>query len=250
MSRGVGMDCRCFRAAVAAALVAVSCFAAPSGAQTVAGRNLAPGFTARAAGSKMVIVPPAIELFSQSAGGVEEPKADWTDAAQKHFRSALMAQKAVLAGNATELREQDMDELAQLNALHQAVAQAVFQHHMMRMPELPTKEQRLDWTLGEAVQPLRERTGADYALFFWIRDSYASPERKAAMVAMAILGAAVGVVVIPNGGAQVGYASLVDLRDGRIVWFNNLARAAGDLREPQPALETVETLLKTFPAAQ
>ena len=37
------------------------------------------------------------------------------------------------------------------------------------------------------------------------------------------------------GGSQTGYASLVDLRTGRVVWFNNLARGFGDLREPEPA---------------
>ena len=52
------------------------------------------------------------------------------------------------------------------------------------------------------------------------------------------------------GGQQIGYASLVDLRDGRIVWFNNIDRMWGDLREAQPAAETVESLLKGFPLKQ
>jgi hypothetical protein len=98
--------------------------------------------------------------------------------------------------------------------------------------------------MGEGVQLLREKTGADYALFTWIRDSYASAERKAAMVAMAIFG--VGLV----GGSQVGYASLVDLKTGRVVWFNDLRRASGDLREAGNAAETVEALLRSFPPAR
>jgi len=232
------------RAALAAALVAVSCLAAPAQAQSQS-RNLAPGFTTRTPASRLVIVPVDMELFSLSAGGVTEPRADWTEAAQKHFRSALMAQNAVLAGNSMELQEKDLDDLAQINALHGAVAEAVFVHHMLGMPQLPTKDRLLDWSLGEAVQPLREKTGADYALFFWIRDSYASAERKVAMVAMAVL---LGAYV--PGGQQIGYASLVDLKSGRIVWFNNLARMSGDLREEQPALETVKELLKGFPAVQ
>ena len=134
--------------------------------------------------------------------------------------------------------------VAQLNALHGAVAESVFLHHTLGMLKLPTKNDVLDWSLGEAVQPLHARTGADYALFFWIRDSYASAERKAAMVAMALFG-----VGIP-GGSQIGYASLVDLRDGRVVWFNVLRRASGDLREAKPAEETLEALLKSFPAAR
>jgi hypothetical protein len=64
------------------------------------------------------------------------------------------------------------------------------------------------------------------------------------MVALAILG--VGI----TGGIQIGYASLVDLKSGRVVWFNNLVRMSGDLREPKPAQETVEALLSGFPAAR
>ena len=52
------------------------------------------------------------------------------------------------------------------------------------------------------------------------------------------------------GGQQIGYASLVDLNTGRIVWFNDLKRFSGDLREPQAAAETVEVLLKGFPVPQ
>jgi hypothetical protein len=234
------------RAALAAGVIAASFVGAHAQAQTPS-RNLAPGFSARALTSKMVIVPADMELFSLSGGGVMEPRADWTDAAQKHFRAALMARKEVVGGDTQELKESDLDELGQLNALHGTVAEAVFLHHMMKMPALPTKNDALDWTLGEAVKPLHDRTSADYALFFWVRDSYASAERKAAMVGMMILGAALGVAVVPAGGQQVGYASLVDLKTGRIVWFNNLARASGDLREAKAAEETVEALLKTFP---
>jgi hypothetical protein len=108
--------------------------------------------------------------------------------------------------------------------------------------ELSTKGKALDWSLGDAVRPLKERTGADYALFTFVRDSYASGERKAAMVALALIGA------VSLGGQQEGYASLVDLNTGRVVWFNQISRMSGDLREAQPAVETVETLLKDFPA--
>jgi hypothetical protein len=77
-----------------------------------------------------------------------------------------------------------------------------------------------------------------------VRDSYASKERKAAMVALALLGA------ISFGGEQQGYASLVDLRTGQVVWFNQLDRMSGDLREPAPAVETLQALLKDFPGFQ
>ena len=207
-------------------------------------RHLAPGFTTRPAQSKLLIVPAEMELFSISAGGVQEPRADWTEAAQKNFKAALLARKAQLGADVQELGPAQVDEFAPILTLHGNVAESIFYHHAGNGPRLPTKDAKLDWSLGEAVQPIRAATGADYALFTWIRDSYTSGERKAAMVAMALLGA------ISLGGEQVGYASLVDLKTGRVVWFNELDRMSGDLREPQPAAETVETLLKGFPEAR
>lgn len=207
--------------------------------------NLAPGFTHRPAGSTLLVVPPDLELFSISAGGISEPRADWTSAAQRHFREALHAKRKGFGTRFKELTANELDEFAELSHLHGAVAQAVSLHHVVGGAwRLPTKPGGLEWSLGDAVAPLREKTGADYALFFWIRDSYASAERKAAMVAMALFG--VGL----TGGTQVGYASLVDLRDGRLVWFNALNRGYGDLREPSSAQESLDALLRAFPQAR
>jgi hypothetical protein len=222
-------------------LAAVLAAAAVAQSQEADAKHLAPGFQSRAAGSRLAIVPPDMELFSISAGGVQEPKADWTEAAQRNFKAALVARREQLGADTTELPEAELDEFAELNALQRAVAQAVFVHHTGLGMRLPTKNERLDWSLGDAVKPLKARTGADYALFIWIRDTYASNERKAAMIAMALIGA------ISTGGEQTGYACLVDLNSGRVVWFNDLRRMTGDLRDEKTAIETVETLLKGFP---
>jgi hypothetical protein len=225
-------------------VLAVVLFAGALQAQESDPKHLAPGFHARPAGSKLVIVPADMELFSISAGGVLEPKADWTEAAQKNFKAALAVRRDQLGANAVELQDAELDEFSELNALQRAVAEAVFVHHTGMGMKLPTKNERLDWSLGEAVKPLKARTGADYALFTWIRDSYASDERKATMIAMALLGA------ISFGGEQIGYASLVDLNSGRVVWFNDLRRMSGDMRDEKAAMETVETLLEGFPVLQ
>jgi hypothetical protein len=203
-------------------------------------RHLAPGFEARAAQSRLLVLPADMELFSISAGGVQEPRADWTEAAQKHFKAALLA-RPELGANRIEIADAELDDFAEIVALHRAVAESVWVHHINGL-DLPTKDGRLDWSLGPAVQPLQAKTGADYALFTWVRDSYASNERKATMIAMALLGS------VMFGGNQAAYASLVDLRTGRVVWFNDLDRMWGDLREAQPAAETVEALMKGFPA--
>ncbi|HYE38666.1 MAG TPA: hypothetical protein VEB23_01960 [Ramlibacter sp.] len=221
-----------------------SAAASSTAAREAPSRHLAPGFSKRAADSRLLVLPADMELFSISAGGVVEPRDDWTEAAQKNFAAGLATQRARLGSQVTELNGVQAEEFAEITALHRAVADAIQLHHRGGWMELPTKNRALDWSLGEAVRPLRERTGADYALFTWVRDSYASSERKLAMVALAALGA------ISLGGEQNGYASLVDLRTGRIVWFNQLSRMSGDLREPAPAVETVEALLKGFPALE
>lgn len=222
-------------------LVLASLFAACAGAWAQA--NLADGFKAIRPEARILLMPIDLELFSVSGGGVLEPRADWTQAASRHMRSALIARKQSLRATSIELSERDADDFAEINALHAAIARSIAFHHFgAHNVRLPTKDGKLDWSMGEAVKPLKTRTGADYALFTWMRDSYASGERVAAVVILALFG-----VIMPPGGMQVGYASLVDLDTGRVLWFNRLLRGSGDLREADMADETLEALLANFP---
>ena len=217
-------------------------FVSPALAQT----RLAPGFASLPLGAKLAIMPTDIELFSISAGGVLEPKADWTESASKHFKNTLLDKKKSLGLATVELTRQQAEQTDEINALHGAVARAIAVHHFGPL-KLPTKDGKLDWSMGDPVQVIKKMTGADYALFTWVRDSYASDERKAAMVAIAVLTLGRAVVA---GGTQTGYASLVDLNTGQVVWFNRLARAEGDLREADKAAETLDSLLTEFPVAK
>jgi len=214
----------------------------PAAAQS---KNRAPGFEALRKEATVAIIPTDIELFEISAGGVLEPKADWTEAALKHFKAALLKREATLGLTTSELSEKDADDVAEVNALHAAVARSIALHHFgLASFHLPTKEGKLDWSLGESVRQIKEKTGADYALFSWVRDSYASGERVAMMLGLALLGAQV------RGGSQVGYSSLVDLNTGQVLWFNRLVRGTGDLREAEKADDTLDALLSGFPVGQ
>jgi hypothetical protein len=190
-------------------------------------------------------MPVDVELFSISAGGVTEPRADWTTAAQQHMNRELAARLKARQLELVAVEERAADEFADQVALHAAVARAIELHHGFGgVWALPSKQGRLDWSFDDAMQPLQRRFGARYGLFVRVRDSYASGERKAAMVALALLG--VGLA----GGYQSGYASLVDLETGRVLWFNRLGRPSGDLREPAAAAASVDVLLEQFPATQ
>lgn len=208
-------------------------------------KNRAPGFETLPKGAVIAIMPSDIELAEISAGGVFEPKADWTAAATRYFRAALDEKRTRLGIESVQISEDDADELAEINALHAAVARAISLHHFVSGDmSLPTKAGNLDWSMGQAVHAIKQKTGADYAFFSWIRDSYASSERKATMFLFALAG--VGVV----GGSQIGYASLVDLNTGRVLWFNRLARVSGDLRKEEAARETLDALLEDFPVTK
>lgn len=200
--------------------------------------RLAEGFAHLPENASVAVMPIDVELFSISAGGVLEPQAEWTTKAHDNLKQALLGRKG--SASFREVPEDGDDQVENLNRLHGAVGDAISMHHIGPF-KLPTKEGKLDWSLGEDALAIRTKTGADYALFTFVRDSYVSGGRVAAMMVAALLG-----VALP-GGAQVGYASLVDLSTGNVVWFNRLLRVSGDLREPDKAQETLKALLTEFP---
>lgn len=195
--------------------------------------------------ARVLLMTPDIELVEISAGGVAEPKAEWTERAKIHVVEALRAEIGAKNANLALYRPPANDPAReqqhnQLIKLHDVVGRTVLLHHYGSV-KLPNKNEKFDWTLGSGASVLRDDQDADYALFVFLRDSYASAGRKAAMVGLAILG-----VGIP-GGVQFGFASLVDLKTGDLVWFNRLVDPQGDLREADPARSTMKKLLTDLP---
>jgi hypothetical protein len=194
--------------------------------------------------ARIVLMPLDVELSELTAGGLKEPKADWTSQAKQYLTQALRAEKEARALQFVEFDEDKIaserrEDVNQFSKLHGAVGVTILLHQYG--VKLPTKEGKFDWTLGDSVRALRAEYDGDYAMFVFVRDSYASAGRAAVMVAGAILG--IGV----QGGTQVGFVSLVDLQTGNIVWFNRLLRNSGDLRTADAARETAKTLLADLP---
>ena len=190
----------------------------------------------------IVVMPLDVELAQLTAGGVPEPHAEWTEAALKHMRGALEAEArsrnvklAYFDGErgSAEDRQMSLD----LVKLHRAVGGSVLVHQYLQGAALPSKDGKFDWSLGPSVAAISRSHEADYALFLYVRDSYATAGRVAFIVVAALMGAGV------PGGSQVGFASVVDLKTGDIVWFNRLVRGTGDLRTPDAAAETVKALV-------
>jgi len=205
----------------------------------------------------IVIVQPDIELSLLTAGGLSEPRKEWSEAARTLYPRAV---HALLDGRHVATRADfrvpdgldSASHLGQILLLNQAVALSIAQYSqpfsaLATKKDPATGKPRLDWSLGPGVSELREATGADYALFTYIRDSYASEGRKTLRVLGIIAGAAMGGFADIGGGRQIGVATLVDLRNGKVVWFNLMQRQSGDLRSADGAQATVAQMLKDLP---
>jgi hypothetical protein len=190
------------------------------------------------AGKRVVLVDPDVELSELTAGGITEARADWT-VTGKNFIKVDVASTLQAKGIATSPADSVTDpHEVQLVKLHGAVGLSILQNAVLN---LPTKKNNFDWTLGPGVGAFREHYQGDYALFVFVRDSYTTAGRALVMLGAAMLG--VGI----HGGQQIGFASLVDLRTGRVVWFNRLVSTSGNLREEKPAATTVKNLLAGLP---
>lgn len=193
----------------------------------------------------VVLIEPDIELSELGAGGMAEPRKAWTSTARLLYpqaaRETLAMQGIGMAPDFVLPADAGPDNrLRQLTLLSQAVSMSILQYGRGVGPgTLRNKHGKFDWSLGPGVAELRQATGADYGLFTYIRDSYASGGRQAMRVAsLLLLGGDIG------GGMQVGVASLVDLRTGQVVWHNLLIDQTGDLRNLEGARETAGDLLK------
>lgn len=201
------------------------------------------------ASASVLIVPPDSRMVLLSVGGMPEERADWSSQARANLRDALANTFGIrgvsvvsypVHGDVVPWRPED----APLVKLHEAVGGAILASFI-----LPTQRERrpyLDYGLGGAVRRLHDDFGADFALFVRCNAAYASGGR----VALGVLAAIGGVGI--DMGTLTGFASLVDLRDGRVVWFRELvprgtALAIADPRDPEGATVLADLLLEDVP---
>jgi hypothetical protein len=196
---------------------------------------------------KIVVMRPDVAVSVLTAGGTIEPREDWTNTARQEVLAAIQRQQLYHGGTARlALTREDAggspETVLELERLHEVVGQSIQLHKYVPYAALPSKKGKFDWTLGELAVGYGASSGYDYALFLFARDSFSSGGR-AAVQALGVLGCVVGLCVIPGGGLQQGFASLVDLKTGNVVWFNYLVSEVGDIRTAKGAEEMVTRLL-------
>jgi hypothetical protein len=205
----------------------------------------------------IVLVEPDIELSEVTAGGLQEPRQAWSEAARRYYPMA--AKEAISARGGTLKPDFDIpDDLApesrmgQVLRLNRAVAMSIAQYSasgsvLATKRDPVTGKPRLDWSLGDGVSVIRDATGADYALFTYVRDSYASSGRQALRAFAFLAGLAMGGLVDIGGGVQVGVSTLVDLKTGQVVWHGLLVSQSGDMRTLEGNQAVIKNMLKDLP---
>jgi hypothetical protein len=206
-----------------------------------------PDYAAPAPPYSLVVLPPEVIVGQVNAMGRVEPRDSWTAASRDNLVAAFKLRPVpsgtrvtVLAG--MDQAGADQELLAKLAPIFDAVGHTVLDHVSGR--GLPTKPAgRLDWSLGPLAVEYGRRTGFDYALFLHAEDSFVGNSRVAVQAVTMAATCVVGVCLVPGGGAQIAFASLVDLRSGELVWFKRLLSDDGDIRTPEGAAQMLERLL-------
>lgn len=195
--------------------------------------------------ARILVFRPDVKVGSQSAGGVVSPNAEWARDARKYLGDALTAANPGGASEVVfmpELEGDDAITLAEYRALFTAVAQTVLEHRLFKGNRLPTKKTGFEYTLGPGVAKLGALGAGDYGLFVTTNDAYGTTGRKL----LQLFAAGVAGVGITSGTHQ-GYAGLVDLKTGDLVWINADYQMGGDVRDAEGATKRVHQLMEDLP---
>jgi hypothetical protein len=224
-----------------------------AGCAMTPGEQTMAGYVPPAGSYKLIVMRPDIAVSLLTAGGQLEQREDWTNTAREHVLDSLKAQQE-RQGGAMQIALKNSDAggdetaIVELHKLHEVVGQSILMHKFSPGLSLPTKRKGVfDWTLGELAIDYGRKSGYDYALFLYARDSFSSGGRVA-LQAVGALGCIVGLCVLPSGGSQQAFASLVDLKSGQVAWFNFRQSSTGDIRTRDGADALVAKLLESMSA--
>ena len=197
-------------------------------------------------GQKILLFRPSVWVGSQSTGGMDEPNADWTAQSRDLIATEIKRRQGEFDNELVaepELVGPDAMVFSSHRALFNSVVHSVVTYQFFKGNRLPTRKNKaFDWTLGGGTKRIADLTGARYGLFVNTHDAYGSFGRKAFQIlAAGLVGAGV------KSGVHKGYAGLVDLETGNLVWLNADEAMGGDVRDADGMRKRVGQLLEDFP---
>lgn len=226
-------------------------------------------------GFSVLLMPPDVQL-EQRGLIASKARVDWAAEARQKIEAIvrdILESKNVSVGVflATDSRASEAQEaaLAQQRLLFQQLAErSVYGGGRAGYIIGATR-----LSFASVLHDLRQASDARYALFLALHDRYSSAERVVGQVALGALFVAsvvfLGVPLTPldlddaspryasyraapainatrSGSGcpeQTGYASLIDLDTGDLVWLNRVFEGCSDLRDPDDLRNTLELLL-------
>jgi hypothetical protein len=204
--------------------------------------------------NSIAVLSVRMEMSEMSAGGTIEPMGAWSDQAQRNIEAALSRElkqrpkfkaRPVVAIAQPESFELNLQETRALLA----VIESSIASDTSGLPDAD-KYKRFVYTLGPEVQDLAP--GAQALLLIQGSERRTTAGRKAAQAGVFIVGLAGAVVgapalvILPGTMAPTVSAVLVDTRDGRILWYQQVIQGS-DLRETETTDAIIHELFSAFP---
>ena len=203
----------------------------------------------------VVLMEPDVEVKFDKLGSTDL-RVDWTDEAEANLKAAIIAHLKASGETVTEFKSASIsqDKLDQLLALNEQVNTAMGQHvvnigntpYLGALPHKKDRKNELNYSLGEAIEPIKASTNADYAAFLTYR---AVIESSGSFITKIAIGTLTGYT--PAGSDFRGtMVNLVDLNTGEVVWLNAAAAGsilAGDARSSENATKTINKIMDKGP---
>lgn len=193
---------------------------------------------------RLMLLPPRIGMYQITAGRTLEKNEDWVTTAEGNVVQAVQNISTQLNNMTFSLfDEQALNNSTrsvydETRALYQVVNNAIVVHtyDAHRKWYFSTKVTDFRYSLGPETQALSPN--ADAFLLIEGFDQRSSGGRKALQAGTMLIGAVLGVVAMPRGGANLLTAALVEAKTGNIVWFYRSLKPY-DLREASSASQFV-----------
>lgn len=204
---------------------------------------------------RIALLPTRIDMFEIGAGGGLEKMEAWSQAARTHTRNAIKEEFAKREHlQLAEFDDQTIPNTAlttynQTLLLYDVIFNAIITHtfptpYYQSPLFFPWKLRDFAYSLGQEIDVFALNVDA----YLLVRgfDQRSSGGRKALGVGTTLVGAALGVAIIPQRGENLFAASLIDAHTGDILWFSK-SLTPYDLREPEEATKLVIELMTDLP---
>lgn len=205
------------------------------------------GLEWHAAGKRLLIMPPDIRMSRITVDGTAERLPDEETAATATFLAHIEEHLSVGHVTATQTASRLPEEQKQFILLYSALTMGP--RSIGTRADL-RKRTALRDSLGPGTEELAAHYGADYALFFSLRDTSTSGGRVlinlAADAALALL--SLGRIQQPVSEARrEASLALVDLHSGNVQWSTSTTDVRGDLTDTEDTARITTLLLKDIP---